>query len=41
MNMKKLIENDFVWNIVLVSAGAVFSFVLAFTLKFMKWLIGS
>lgn len=36
MNMKKLIENDFVWNIVLVSVGAVFSFALAFTLKFIK-----
>jgi len=39
MNVKKLIENDFGWNIFLISVGAVFSFILGFTLKFIKGLI--
>jgi hypothetical protein len=39
MTVKKLIENDFIWNIFLVSVGAVFSFVLGFTLKFIKGMI--
>lgn len=39
MNIKKLIQNDFTWNIVLISIGAVFSFILGFTLKFIKGMI--
>lgn len=39
MSINKLIKNDFAWNIVLISVGAVFSFLLGFTLKFIKGII--
>lgn len=39
MKIKKLIENDFTWNIVLVSIGTIFSFILGFTLKLIKGMI--
>lgn len=39
MSKDKLIKNDFMWNIGIISIGITFSFLLGVTLKFIKGIV--